>query len=775
MQVSVDWLRDYTKPKASVHQIADRLTMTVNEVEDIVSLDELTEIRVGEVIELAPHPGADNLWLTKTKVGDQVHSIICGADNLVVGAKVPVALPGVTLPTGVLIGRRMIRGKRSEGMLCSPRELGLGEDHSGIWLLPADSRSGQRLPAALKGRHDSFELEVLANRPDLMGHLGVAREVAAACGVALKEPRLKTPPRPKPGKYSATLAPGSSRFSLAVMRGVRNRPSPAWLQARLNAVGVRPISAVVDVTNFVMLESAQPLHAYDAAKLRGATIAVRRAKPREALTTLDGQRRRLDRDTLVIADRSGAIGLAGIMGGAATEVGATTTDIVVEAAHFDAATVRRTARRLGLRTEASARFEKGLSASFTLPAIRRAVDLLQEVCGGTLEQLTDAYPKPGKPLRLALDPASLSDFLGTTVSGRQASQALRGLGYGVRGTRKLQVGVPEWRTDIHEPVDLYEEVARQIGYDQLPASLPRAQLTVPSVPPLHRLSKTARETLVASGFTEVVTHSLVGEALLRKDAPGGKIEAVKTANPLSEDHAYLRDGLTARHLEAAEANLRWCSTVRFFEIGRVFQAAPESRRLPTERTHLLVTVATKGQEDCFAQVRGALASLFRTLKISESAVVWNDIPNDNHAPGRSFTIDVNGHYLGYLAERAPNHGFKIGRVWMAELSLNHLLPELPLEWGVTEAPKFPAIQRDLSVYMPGSRRYADLRRLLLKHAPETLASVGRPRQFEHRGRRSLTVSLEFRAAERTLTDAEVNQAMSRLLKRVAAAGYEIRE
>ena len=774
MLVSLDWLRDYVDAGADAHKIADRLTMTVHEVEEIRSSKPLAAIKVGEVLEIKPHPGADRLWLTRTKVGDKEHRIVCGADNISVGDKVPVALPGVNLPNGLRIERRTIRGERSDGMLCSPRELGAGDDHSGIWLLPPELRSGRSLNAALGSSYDAFELDVLANRPDLMGHLGVAREVAAAFGKPLKEPKLKTPTRPRGGGYRVQITrPGCTRFSLSAISGLANGESPAWLRKRLEAVGVRPISAVVDITNFVMLEYGQPLHAYDAGKLSGRTLSARLAKPAESVRALDGQRYVCDTKTLVIADSSGPIGLAGIMGGSSTEVGGDTTEIVLEAAHFDQPTIRRTARRLGLRTEASARFERGISEAATWPAIRRATDLILEICGGSLTQLADTFPKPLKPAKVRLDAAALSDFLGETVTRAEAAAALKRLGFSVGAGTKPVVTAPEHRVDIAAPVDLYEEVIRLRGFDSGPADLPVARLEVPVVPPVRKLGEHVSELLVGAGLTEIVTHSLAGEDLLNKAGDPDFPSMVRMANPLSADHAYLRDALVPRHLESVEANLRWRSTLKLFEIGRVFNQDAKPPRLPNERVHLLITLATKGTNDRFSEARGVAELLAERLQLPE--VEYSAVPAVPHRKGASFAVSAGGQYLGYLAEYAHPARFKAGRIYLIEWSLNHLLSVLPAERGVRPLPRFPAVGRDLSVYAARNAEYGQLREVIRNAGKPLLAEVKNPREFDHHSRRSLAVALEFRSDTRTLTDAEVSQAMKKITAAVTKAGFEVRD
>ncbi len=776
MQVSVDWLKQYTSVKASAHEIADRLTMRVNEVDEVRSLAGLKDIVVAEVTSLKRHPDADNLWVAEVRAGSKTHRVVAGADNLAVGEKVPLAKPGVVLPGGLKVAVRTLRGVKSEGMLCSPRELGAGEDHSGIWLLPADAPVGKSLPAALGGQVDSFDLDVPANRPDLMGHLGIAREVAAAFGTALREPKLRTPNRKRRGVFQPKITdPGQCRrFALARIRGFKNGQSPDWIQARLTSVGLRPINAVVDITNFVMLETGQPLHAYDFSKLTGVMMYVRGSRPDESLKTLDGQTRKLPNGTPVIADRTQTLGIAGIMGGANSEVTKRTDDLVLECASFDAATIRRASRRLGLRTDASARFEKGLPPELVWPTIRRAIDLILETGGGELVELVDTYPRRQRSQPIALTAERVERFLGKAVPLAPAKRSLERLGFTVRSTRgKLTATPPYWRVDVLTESDVIEELARSIGYDTLPSTLPTAQLAVPTRPPLAALRTALRESLVECGLTEILTHSLLGDELLKKAGwPNG--ELVRMANPLSADHAYLRGSLGPRHLEAVADNLRWRDTLGLFELGNVFGPAG-SKSAPRETSRLLVTLASQGSAERFSDVRGILTRLLADWHIPEDDVALEAVDCRKFAPGRHFRISVRGTALGCFGDYRYPQRFKAGTVAMLSINLGSLSGVLPDTWRVTNPPAFPAVGRDLSLFLPDDASYAELRELIRRAAGPLLRSVGDPEEFRRQGKRSLTVKLSFGAADRTLTDAEVGKAMDVVSAAVRRRGWKIRE
>jgi phenylalanyl-tRNA synthetase beta chain len=775
MQFSVDWLKQYVSTKTNAHQIADRLTMSVNEVDEVRSLTGLKDIVVAEVITLERHPDADSLWITEVSTGAKRYRIVTGADNLAVGEKVPLAVPGTTLPDGLKIAKRKLRGVMSEGMLCSARELGAGEDHAGIWLLPADAPGGKSLATALGSRIDSFDLDVPANRPDLTGHLGVAREVAAAFDVRLTEPKLKTPNRKRKGVFTPKISDTSqcSRFALARIRGLKNAQSPNWIKERLTAVGLRPINAVVDVTNFVMLETGQPLHAYDFSKLTGVMMYVRGARADESLKTLDGKTRRLPKGTPVIADRNQVIGIAGIMGGANSEVTTRTDDVVLECACFDAATVRRASRALGLRTDASARFEKGPSPEQVWPAIRRAIDLILEACGGELVELVDTYPRKARSTAISLTSERVESFLGLTVPLPKIKRQLEQLGFAARSGRgKLTVTPPYWRTDVSNEADVLEEVARTVGYDQLPTALPSGPLAVPYRPPLDALERTLRDELMSAGFTEVLTHSLVGSDLLQRTGyPQSELAAMQ--NPLSADHAFLRRSMEPRHLEAIGENLRWSDSLQFFEIGRTFKRSQPKGKV-TERTRLMVSVATKRKGERFAEVRGALTALAEALKIPQDELTFVATEESQYPDGRQFNIVRGQAILGHVAEYAFPNRIKAGAVAFLSLELDRVLKALPEQWNIAEPPEFPEIRRDLSLFVPEQTTYAEVRETISRAGGDLLRSVTDPEEFRPQGKRSLKVSLVF-GADRTLTDKVVNAAMEPVLAAVKKQGWKVRE
>lgn len=773
MQVSVDWLRDYVKLDASTHEIAERLTDSLNEVDEIRSFDHLKRIKVGEVLSVEKHPDADSLWVTKTAVGSRRYTIVCGADNVVAGAKVAVALPGVTLPDGLKIGKRRIRGIESNGMICSPKELGIGEDHSGIWLLPADVEPGQSLPQALKGAADTFELDTPANRPDTLGHLGIAREAAAAFGKPLKVPRVPAVRR-KRGIFALKVADATAcpRYQLVRLSGVQNGESPEWLKRRLTSVGLRPINAVVDVTNFVMLETGQPLHAFDVSKVTGTVVFVRDARKGESVTTLDKQQRSLTTADLVIADRTQVIGIAGVMGGQSTEVSKRSTDILLECAVFDPARIRRTSRRLGLRSDASARFEKGPSPAVAGEALTRAVALLKELCGGSVIQAAESYPRkrPNRPIRLDL--SRLAGRIGAPLTPAVAARYLKRLGFAVRtSTTSLTATAPNWRTDVSEEADLVEEIVRLHGYATVPATVPRARLAAGERPPGDRLRRQLTTILTGAGYSEVITHSLVGRKLVEK--AGYSTELVKMANPLSEDQAFLRRSMEPRHLEAVRDNLRWADELRCFEIGKTFKLGRKGS--VAERNRLMVTAATKPPTGQVRDIRGLLTLIVRQLRIADTSIEFVPLKQSHYAAGQQFDVVHEGTVIGHLAAYGKPAAWKAGSIAFLSLELDRLLSRFSESIVVSALPPYPPVYRDVSVFVPEGKQYADVISTIRATTAPFLQAVGNPTEFQKDGKRSITARLTFRSPERTLKDAEVNQAMKAIGAALAKAGFEVRE
>src|SRR3989441_6090 len=591
MIVSRRWLEALLGRQLEGQDIADRLARQVAPVDGVVPIhQDLRDVLIAKVLEVRQHPNADRLTLCVVDAGGSAPlEVVCGAPNVQAGKAYPFAPVGATLPGGLKLERRKIRGIESNGMLCSAKELGLGVAHAGILGLETDAPPGTPFLEAIPIADEQIIIDVSANRPDLLCHKGVARELAASLGATVKLPTVARPDGPT-AKALSTVRPsgrqavgdgvevrledpeGAPRYMIAVIRGVKVAPSPAWLGARLQSIGQRSINNIVDATNYILFEVNQPLHAFDLAKLRGPAVVVRRAKPGEQIVTLDGVPRKLTPEMTVICDAERPTIVAGVMGSAESEVTESTTDIVLEAAYFQPTRIRRTRRALGLSSESSYRFERGLDILAMPDALGRAVDLIRAVAGGEMrEPPIDLWPEPEKPRSVFLRPARVNHLLGVPVPRKEIEQLLSAVGFvAAPKDDRMAVQVPGWRPDVTREVDLIEEVARLRGYDSFPDELRPYRLgTVPDAPE-EQVKARIRAALAGAGLFEARTMSL---------GPADGPEAVAVLNPLSAEEAHLRSRILPGLGRRVQHN--WAGSVRdvrLFEVGAVFRSgtgAPE--------------------------------------------------------------------------------------------------------------------------------------------------------------------------------------------------------
>ncbi|MEP7067127.1 MAG: phenylalanine--tRNA ligase subunit beta [Gemmatimonadota bacterium] len=598
MNASYEWLRAIVPFDYTPEQLRDLITARCCPVDELVRLRaDLVSVVVGQVVEAGPHPDSDHLWVTKVDAGKgELLDVVCGAPNVKVGAKYPFAAAGTTLPGGLKLEKRKIRGATSNGMLCSARELALGEEHDGILELDTQLPPGTPFLDAVPAGDTRIVIDVTPNRPDLLSHLGVAREIAAATGARAELPALDGAKAnvPAPVRAASEGASGAVRVKIedpegcpryagVIIRGVTIGPSPAWLAERLAAVGSRSINNVVDVTNYMLHEVGQPMHAFDAALLGGSAIVVRRARAGETLRTLDGVDRKLDPSMTVIADATSAQAVAGVMGGSTSEVSDATRDIFLEVAYFEPAHVRRTRRALQLSTDASYRYERGIDIEGIPGALARGVQLLMAVAGGTIEGAPiDLYPMPKPAPRIPLASAHIARLLGEPVSEPDIEALLTPVGFTVSGftNGRASVTVPTWRPDVQQNVDLIEEIARLRGYDSFSNELrPFRRGTVPDSP-LALLTRRVREACVSAGLLEALSMPFVR---------GTEATHVRLANPMAEDESFLRRELLETLARRAEHNLaQRHRDVRLFEIGSTFEPSPAG--LPREEMRVAAIV-----------------------------------------------------------------------------------------------------------------------------------------------------------------------------------------
>jgi phenylalanyl-tRNA synthetase beta chain len=791
MRISLNWLRDYVDLSVPVDELAHRLTMAGLEVSAVETLGAGIEgVVTARIVGKGPHPGADRLSLCRVDDGSEVHEIVCGATNMDTGDAVALARVGTRLPGGLKIKKAKIRGQASFGMMCSERELGLGEGHAGILILPPDTAPGRPLLEVLGLPDTVFEVDLTPNRADCLSVVGVAREVAALTGAALRlpQPNLSEAGEPVAGQTSVTIeAPElCRRYAARIVRGVRIGPSPRWLQQRLQALGVRALNNVVDVTNYVLMELGHPLHAFDLQRLGDQRIVVRRAAAGERFTTLDGQERVLDADTLMICDGHGPVAVAGIMGGLNSEVEDTTRDVLLESAYFDPANIRRSSKALGLSTEASYRFERGTDIEGLIRALDRAAGLIAELAGGTVaEGIWDAYPAPVPRRRVDCRPARVSAVLGVELSRDAIVGHLISLGLALVAETgsELTFEVPSHRVDLEREIDLIEEVARLHGYDEIPVTLPKVEMRAGERPASRITADHARDALVAAGMAEAVSLSFIdpaederlglgeGDALRRK---------VTIRNPLNSETSVLRSTLLPGLLRAAGLNARrQTGAVRLFEVGRTFhpvagQDLPrEVQRvgavLSGERYPLGWLADTQGVD--FFDAKGIVEGFLATLGVD--GVAWEAATDRPWLhPGRGARVVLDGAELGWCGQLHPDRveAYQVPEQTLVfELDLDRLQRAGHRTGAFPGLDRYPAVARDLAVVLDRSVPVQQVMDAVSDHAGSEPLLRSATLFDAYEGERlaadkvSLAVRIVYRSEDRTLTEEEVQEAEAGLL------------
>jgi phenylalanyl-tRNA synthetase beta chain len=745
MRVPLSWLREYARVDATVEQIVHALSISTAEVNGVERRGvpgDLARFRVGRVLEAAKHPDADRLQLCKVDVGEsKPYQIVCGAWNFGAGAAVAVALPGATLPNGLTLERRMLRGEVSEGMILAEDEVELGADHTGIMVLDDSLEPGTPLADVLPLVEEVLEVEPTGNRPDLFSIYGIAREVAALLGGELVP---LDPSEPAGGGDEAVDVQvedpeGCPRYIGRLFRDVTVAESPVWLKARLRDAGVRAISNVVDVTNYVMLALGNPLHAFDYDGLHGRRIVVRRARQGEEIRTLDGNVRKLDRADLLIGDADRAVALAGIMGGEETEVAPTTTSVLVEAANFEPVGILRSSERLGLRTEGSNRWEKGVDPELAGPSATLATRLIVELAGARWTGHLDVRaPLPDASV-ISLRPERTSAVIGLDVPADEQSAILARLGFEGAGDG---FRVPSWRArDVTREIDLVEEVAR-FKMEEIPFTLPDRDVTFGRLTRGQRLRRLVEDVLVGAGFSEVYTSTFVAQGELR------------LPEPLSAEAAALRSSLVESLVDAARHNLAvGTSEVALFEVARTYRAAEP---LPDERRHVAGIV-----DGGFADAKWAVEQLYGALKIEPS---YERAAESFLHPGRSARTGQ-----GWVGELHP--GLLEGTWGAFELDLDALVAASQEAVVFEEVSPYPEVRQDLAFVVAEDVPAAALEEAIREAGGPELRSVAVFDEYRGEqvgeGKRSLAFRVAFGSPGRTLTDAEAGELRSRIVALVA--------
>jgi phenylalanyl-tRNA synthetase beta chain len=819
MNVPYSWLREYCDPGLEPAELAERLVMTGTEVERVSAVGPPSPegFVIGKVRSAEPHPDADRLRVCAVQVGDGERTIVCGAPNVAAGQTVAVALPGARMPGGEKLRKAKLRGAASEGMILSASELQIGEESDGIMVLDDALAAGAPLSEALPLAEPVLEIEVTPNRVDCFGVFGVAREVHAITAAPLaEEPWARDAEATGEGE-AAELASVTvevpercPRFTARVFTEVEVGPSPLWLAARLAAAGQRPINNVVDVTNYVMLLTSQPLHAFDLDRVPDGALTVRAAAEGEKMTTLDGVERSFDAETVLVCDRNGPSGIAGVMGGQVSEVSEGTTRVLLEVATWNGTNILRTSRLLGLRSEASARFEKQLHPALCMRAQRIASRLLVEHCGARLVPGTIdvAAPAP-EPRRIRLRAARVEGLLGMTISQADQSAYLQRLGFEASADGEdLEVEVPPDRHyDVTREADLIEEVARVHGIDEhLPTTLPAVAGPLGGLSREQRLRRRAEDGLRDLGFDQVVGWSFTdpGEAeRLRLGADDPRRDPVLLSNPLSEDQSAMRTMLLGSLLDVASRNVaRDAGRLALFEAGGVYlRGAPPSgggglagdfpgrRPAPLTEPHRFACLALGSMAPRSWRGEAAPADFFALKGVAEalagqlgSSLEFSPTVEPFLHPGRAAAVSVAGTAAGWIGEVHP----LVCRAWDLEAAVAFELDAAPLlsaagagEEAYEDVTTYPAAYRDLAVVVPAQVAAAEVRAAVLAGGGELLrcADVFDLYSGEQvgEGRKSLALNLEFRAADRTLTDEEVAAASEAIAAKLAEIGGSPRE
>ncbi len=800
MKVTLGWLKEFVDFDLSIEELADKLDLSGTAIESITDLGaKFDKMVVGEVMSVEKHPDADRLNFCEVAIAGEKTGIVCGAPNVKAGQKVPVALPGATMPNGMEIKSTSIRGVVSNGMICSEPELGLGENASGIMVLPKDTKVGIPLAKALDLNDWVLEFEITPNRPDCMGVIGIAREVAALTGTSIHLPKvtIKEIDKNTADKVRVDIADAEMcpRYVARFIDNVKIGPSPLWLRRRLEAIGIRSINNVVDVTNYVLMETGQPLHAFDFQALKNGHVTVRKAKAGEKLETIDHIKRKLKPEDLIIADCQGPLALAGVMGGLKSEISDTTEEVLLESANFSPTNIRRTSRSLGLISDSSLRFEKGIDIEGATFAADRAMQLIAETAGGRVfAGAIDNYPKPRALHHIALRPDRVREILGTDIDTKMMTATLKSLGLGVKSNSKnsLDITIPSFRGDLEREVDIIEEIARLFGLNNIKSALLSSSDPDRGLNPQQKLVQKLRSLMSSAGLMEVVNYSFIGQfeldrLALPKDDP--LLKGVPLINPLSEDQALLRTSLIPSLMKTVSYNYnRGQKDIGIFEIGHIFRQAKvkpeEFLTLGGAITGEVAPVSWNNREAVeasFYNVTGLIELLCEKLKLADC-----HIHPANHGllqEGQAIEFLTGNKVAGFAGTLRPEAqaNFDLRQpVYIFQIAIGQLLEQVTEELLFVDVPKFPAVVLDLAFVLDENIPWRRIRDLAIETGAPLLRKVRLFDLFKGEeiagGKKSIAFSLTYQASDRTLTDNEVAHIQKRIIKRAhKELGAELRE
>ena len=786
MNVPVSWLKEYVDFEDTIEGLADKLTFAGLEVEAIETIgSDFAGVVVGEVLAIEPHPDADKLRLCTVNYGaDENMQVVCGAPNVEMGGKYPFAPVGTTLPCGITLKRAKIRGVESMGMLCAKDELGLGEDHSGLLVLDASLEPGTPFVKVWGEPETVIELEITPNRPDCLSMIGVAREMAVLYGSELKLPKIEIAETENDVNAEIAIvvedAAKCPRYTARVLKGAKIGPSPEWMKKRLEAAGLRPINNVVDTTNYVMLETGHPLHAFDKSLVAGNRIIVRNATAGEKMHTLDDVERTLTEEMLVIADAEKPSAVAGVMGGNVSEISDATATILLEAAAFETSSIRHTAKKLGLSTDSSYRFQRGVNADSVEWASRRAAALMCEQAGAKLcKGIVDAYPQPKDPVKIPFSYSRVEGMIGSGVSIAEMKKIFTALEIGIEdenGETAVAV-VPSFRLDLEREVDLVEEIARIHGVDNVPAKTPLAKVVPGADDSRVRAIAELRDRLQGLGVSEIMNYTLVNHPLLDLFNKESRDSREELPHPISMDQSVMRTSLIPQLVESLGRNQsRQINEACFYELGRVFNRV-DGTPVQTETVSLgmmgpvgrplLAKRAPVSEEEMFVWMKGLVEKLFAAQRIAAVSFKVEDRPE--FESGKALAVFVGDDPVGCLGlvNKTARAEWRLhGPVAAAELKLEALLQNAFAVSKVKDLAQFPSMSRDIALVVEQSVKHEDVVALIQKANPSDLESFGLFDIYQGKsigpGKKSLAYSFTYRSAKQTLTDKKVNKAHQKL-------------
>lgn len=785
MLVPVEWLKEYTDVNVSVEEFCERMIMSGSNIETVARFGEgIEKIVVGKIVDVERHPDADKLLVAQVDIGeDDFIQIVTGADNIFDGAYVPVILHGGKLPDGRIIKKGKLRGLESNGMMCSPEELGFEDKvvpadmRDGIWILDKAYPVGMDINEAIDLKNTVVDFEITPNRPDCLSMIGMAREAAATLGGRLKYPETECQNEEGKAKDHISIEIRNPelcrRYVGRVATEIKIGPSPLWMQKRLMFAGMRPINNIVDITNYVMLEYGQPIHAFDIRDIEDRKIIVDTAAEGEIFTTLDGTERKLNSSMLMIKDGKRSVGIAGVMGGLNSEIKEDTTTILIECANFSGDSIRTTSKKLALRTEASSRFEKGIDPNLSETAADRVCRLIELLGAGKVTKgSVDVYPGRPESYSVNVRVDRVNKVLGTDISGKDMADILESLEMEVtRLGNNMKVTPPSVRLDLQEEIDFIEEIARIYGYDKLPMTLPKGNEEAGKSRE-RALKDLARDIMTALGANEIQTYSFVspkGVDNVRIDEDSWERNFVRLINPLGEENSVMRTILTPNMMEVLGRNFsRNIPKVRAFEIGNTFfKSLDEEDTLPDERDSM--AIGCYGEGESFFTLKGMLEELFAFLGIKGT----NYIPESDYGvyhPGRCARIMYQDTELGIMGEVHPDVADKYGvgtKCYCCELAFDQVIKHADTARLYKPLPKYPAISRDIALLVKEDVYVAEIESIIREFGGKLLENVMlfdvyRGKQVQE-GKKSVAFNLTYRASDKTLTDEEVVKVHNKVL------------